>query len=172
MTRSSPWLTDEVWAQLDPAVGRVSPRDRRWVAAGGLALVLVAAAFVVARISGELRPRISSDTYSATVNTSSHTAVVRYELRNDGWFDETVTGIDQTASFIDLTRASATHFVIPAGSTRSVVLTFHLRDCTKVDNDQPRVRLHLDRFWGTTTTTVPSLFFDPTGPIGEICGSN
>ena len=39
-----------------------------------------------------------------------------------------------------------------------------------VDTGQPLLRLHLNRFWGTIMTPVPSLYFDPHGPIQEICG--
>jgi hypothetical protein len=148
------WLSDEVWAQLEPRQARLTRRARRalalLVAVTGAGSILIA--FGVT--SGELGGNLYVPSWSTRVDTRSHDFVETIDIKNESWFDETITGATNRDGHIDVTDIRPAWLTIPHGRTRTLKLRFHVTDCAAVAPGDNVPVVHLDRFWGTQSVTI------------------
>ena len=148
----SAWLSEQTWAQLDPAAARLTRRGRFALAAGLTAFVLVVCFVAGAVRSGWLSPRLIAEPRTLQVDPASRSFTETIAVHTDGWFDENVTGIT-----VQVPRGTAavltTPRTIPRHGFAPVTFRVVLNDCSAVSSKVTMaVRVH--RPWGTLTHTM------------------
>lgn len=160
----SPFLSDEVWNQLDPTSARVPTRARlralRWIipaaVAGLLALAALASGLLIHKIS------ITQTTATGTDRSCTETATVS----NNGWFDERIDAVTfhLTGSGLRIVRPLPT--TIPSGASATMTLHFAGPYCAKLfsfdptqhrseTSSAPVIQLTLHRWWGESSYSLP-----------------
>lgn len=148
------WLPDEVWAQLDPRQARLSKRAR-WALTALVGLVVVATTLIALGVaSGELGGNLYVPSSDASIDIRSHDFVETIDVRNQSWFDETITGVASSDQHIVVTDVRPARLTIPPGRTRALHVRFHVTDCAAVGGGDNQPVIHLERFWGTLSVTV------------------
>lgn len=127
-------VSDEVWGQLDPAGGRLSPRGRRRLVKALLYLLLLAEAGVALWASGAVFARVTLDTDNYNAQAPDGGPITyQLRLRNDGWLPVTVPGTGR----------------IPPGKSLPITIV-HRPTCP----DSPTEPVAVQRFWGTQVVEV------------------
>ncbi|MGI8879349.1 MAG: hypothetical protein ACR2KJ_02330 [Jatrophihabitans sp.] len=148
---TTPWLSDQVWAHLDPRAGRLTHRGRLALGAAAVAVLLVTAAAIAVQMSGLFPARIGAWASEVTVDTQSHTTVERIQLGSNDWFDERVQAVSTRVPGVVV--LSSDRPTIRAG--HHATLTVRLRfDCTRVTHGAVTLALWLSRPWGSTSILI------------------
>lgn len=147
----TPWVADEVWAQLDPGAGRLGPRARRALIATILAVLLVITGLVVLKLSGLVRPRVGAWASEVSIDAARHSATITLQLGSGDWVDDPVTAV--TPGSPGIAVVSATHPVVPARGDATVTVRL-LLDCARVRPGTPVFTLWLHRPWGERPVRV------------------
>jgi hypothetical protein len=152
---SDPLLTDEVWRQLDPDAGRLSPVERRRVTiAIGVVCTLAIAALLV-RLSGVIVPNIAIGTTAFSgVDTGPRTFFQTLNVHNGGWRAEEVVAVARPPRGMRITAVDGLPISIPADSEAHVTVHYVVDDCSAVTPGPVAVTLRLHRPWGTASATV------------------
>ncbi len=174
------WLSDEVWAELDPRQARLPKQARRVLA---LAVALVAAATIAIGLgvaSGEFGGNLYVPGWSIKVDSRTHSFEESVSIHNDSWFDETITGVGISGTGFRVTDWRPTHLTIAHGRTRTLHFRVQATDCAAVRAGEIHPVVRLERFWGTQSVALPVLDWthglqmgsEPlfNGPGWEACG--
>jgi hypothetical protein len=156
------YVSDEVWANLDPSAAQLNSGARIKVALWCVAAAGIAFAVLVLTASGLLVPRLTVE--SADSGGSFRTCWQTMTIKNSGWFDEHINAADlqSRGTGATMTRSLAGSD-IPSGATRAVRLHFEGPKCRqlltgptfgKSTRTQPQLRLQLRRPWGTSTARI------------------
>ncbi len=159
-------LSDQVWAELDPAGARIGWVSRRVQLVAGIAAVVLATLAVLSQTSGELGSPLDNSSGTGTYDPATHTDIETMSLHNDGWFTEHITAVTFHAPGAVVIRSSGAGTTIAPGHTGTVSVTFRVFDCTQFSSTADRaVNVQLHRFWGTKTQSFSEL----TGASGSGC---
>lgn len=169
---SEPLLTDEVWAALDPAAGRLTRRDaRRWVGAIGLGVVLTTSAFG-AWYGGVVVPRVSARLSGWSTDSERHRFTYLMRVRNDGIAPVEIRRVGRSGpgltllSVNGLPPAARIASFTGAGSV-DVELAYEVTDCGAVPTGSWPIPLQVKNSWGTHTIAVqPGVLTWPDAPAG------
>ncbi|MEY9862806.1 hypothetical protein ABH935_008454 [Catenulispora sp. GAS73] len=173
MTRTKTrWVSDEVWAELDPTAGTLSRAQRRRALAAALAAVaLLIAGYTIDR-SGVVRAHI--DYYGDSGNIGATTPNPKFftrqvAVRNTGWTTVHVTGVGQDGPGLRLVRpggpegfpkdlelvgSTPAPFDLHPGQIVTVEVAYQVTDCAAVPSGSFPVTLRVDRPWGTQTIDI------------------
>jgi len=149
------WVSDEVWATLDPESGALSSRARhRVVAALALAAVIIIG-LITMRVEGLLGPRLYAD-YLASFRSypATHSFDERLELHAAGWADVALRDVTVVTPGYRLTRVTGVPGTVPGDGNATIGLSFAVTDCAHPPAAEPRLRFSVDRWWGTATVEV------------------
>lgn len=134
------------------------PKQTRWglaLAMTGAALATILIAFGVA--SGQLGGSLYTPTWDFSIDKSAHTFTESISIRNEAWYDETITGVGFSSRDLRVTEVDPTALTIPHGQTRTLRVVVHVSDCETAPRGDVYPVVHLDRFWGTQSVTVQVL---------------
>ncbi|MEZ0113587.1 hypothetical protein ABH920_007620 [Catenulispora sp. EB89] len=173
MTRTQTrWVSDEVWAELDPNAGNMSrTQRRRALAAASAAVALLIAGFTIDR-SGVVRAHVdysadSANSGAASPKTKFFTRQVA--VQNNGWTTVHVTGVGKDGPGLHLVQPggpeglpkdlelqgnTAVPFDLRPGQIAIVEVAYQITDCAAVPSDSFPVTLRVDRPWGTQTVDI------------------
>lgn len=171
MSVKTQWVSDEVWAALDPKAGAIKRVDLRWPAAAVALLATVTATW----LSGFFYPRVAwSDATGsgASANTQTRTISTDVVIKNNGWTDARVVGIGQNGPGLELVgQGGPPHIVTDTGRTvpftlhpgqiATVSVTYKITDCAAVPSGAFTVAARITRPWGTQTVGIAI----PTVPV-------
>jgi hypothetical protein len=147
------WVSDEVWAQLDPRAGRLSRRGRfalALAALGAAALVIVVWA---AGASGLVRPRLSVDGWAS--QESGHASFSeRVVLANHGWTTARLTAVTTPTRDLHVTGARGLPVHIRPGETVTITVRLAVLDCANPPSGWIPVRARVSHWWGTTSAAL------------------
>jgi hypothetical protein len=173
MTRTkTQWVSDEVWAELDPTAGTLSrTQRRRALAAASAAVAVLIAGFAVDR-SGVVRAHIDYSADSANAGAASLNPrffIRQVAVQNTGWTTVRVTGVGQDGPGLRLVRpggpeglpkdlelqdSTPVPFDLHPGQIATVEVAYQVTDCAAVPSDSFPVALRIDRLWGTQTIDI------------------
>jgi hypothetical protein len=172
-------LPDDVWSQLEPGAVRLSKRTR-WtlaVAMTGAAMATILIALGVA--SGQLGGSLYTPMWDISFDKSAHTFAESISIRNEAWFDETITGVGFGSQDLRVNEVTPAPLTIPNGETRTLSVVVQVIDCARAPRGDVYPVVHLDRFWGTQSVTIQVLdwthglrigsFPIDNGPAWEAC---
>jgi hypothetical protein len=150
-------VPDDAWAQLEPSAVRLSKLSR-W----GLAVAMTSAATATILIalgvaSGQLGGSLYTPTWDFSIDTSAHTFAESISIRNEAWFDETITDVGFSSRDLRVTEVDPTPLTIPHGQTRTLRVVVQVSDCVTAPRGDAYPVVHLDRFWGTQSVTIQVL---------------
>jgi len=166
------WVSDEVWAELDPTAGPLSrTQRRRALAAASAAVIVLIAGFAIDR-SGVVRAHIvydsdSGDIGATTPNPQFFTRQVA--VQNTGWTTVRVTGVGQDGPGLHLVRpggpegfpkdlelvgSTPVPFDLHPGQIATVEVAYQITDCAAVPLGSFPVTLRVGRPWGTQTVDI------------------
>ncbi len=150
-------LPDDVWAHLEPNAARLSKPARR-----GLAVALISAAaatilIALGVVSGQLGGSLYTPTWDLSIYRSAHTFAESISIRNEGWFDETITGVSFSSRDLRVTEVDPARLTIPHGQARTLHVVVEVNDCASAPRGDSYPVVHLDRFWGTQSVTLQVL---------------
>jgi hypothetical protein len=156
------YVSDEVWANLDPSAAQLNSAARIKVALWSVAAAVIAFAVLVLTASGLLMPRFTVE--SAAGGGSLRTCWQTMTIKNSGWFDEHVNAADLQphGTGATMTRSLAGSD-IQSGATRAVRLHFSGPICRQLltappfgngTRTPPQLLLQLRRPWGTSTAII------------------
>ncbi|WP_194918960.1 hypothetical protein [Catenulispora rubra] len=173
MTRTQTrWVSDEVWAELDPNAGTMSrAQRRRALAVASAAVAVLIAGFTIDR-SGVVQAHVdysadSSDSGAASPKTKFFTRQVA--VQNNGWTTIHVTSVGKDGPGLHLVRpngpeglpkdldlqgSTAVPFDLHPGQIAIVEVAYQVTDCAAVSSDPFPVALRVDRPWGTQTVDI------------------
>jgi hypothetical protein len=147
------WVTDEVWASLDPMAGRLSRRTvRRFLAASAVTLGFGIVAGLLLW-QGLLSPRISAQIGGGGTRIGSSQVTVQLELINHGPRPVQIASL-AASSGLELTSATGLPHRLGAHSSRDVTVRVRIVDCSAVRSGSGSLDLRIDRFWGHTTKRI------------------
>ena len=179
MSATTHWVSDEVWARLDPRAGRMTRRGRLALAAILLLAALGVVAMIAVRHSGLFTPHVGAWASEVTIDEHDHSAVERLHVGNNDWFAERVEGVSTRTPGVAIADWSTA--TIPAGGDGTVTVRMDF-DCTAAAQGPVTVTLWLYRPWGNARATVwgpdmPGSDSDPqavdvfmNGPGWAACG--
>jgi hypothetical protein len=152
-------ISDQVWEQLDPYAGRLSPRARRRVQAGVVALTLVAVAGTALWWVGLLNPRLSinDENFSAKTLGRERTFTLIIRLENHGPATEHIGSLGRSGPGLELTSTEVPA-EIGAGARVEATLHYHVTDCSAVPRQDWPIPVRINRSWGSRTAW-------PAGPL-------
>lgn len=156
------YVSDEVWARLDPSAARLSPAARIKVALWCLAAAVIAFMVLVLTASGLLIHRFTVE--SGAGGGSFQSCWQTMTIKNSGWFDEHITAatLHPHGTGGTMTRSLAGSN-LGSGATRAIRVQYHGPICRQLlaapvfDNGTrtpPELTLQLRRPWGTSTATI------------------
>lgn len=153
------YLSDPVWASLDPGAGLSKQNRRRWLAGtAGLGLLAIAAAALY--WSGLPVPRLSSrQRYGYSTDGAARTFSYRVVLHNDGWAAVAVRDVGQDGPGLRLVsvgggdRDSVRATIGPGGEVE-LELVYEVTDCHAVRSDRWAIPVQVERPWGWQTVRV------------------
>lgn len=175
------WVDDDVWRQLDPRAGALSPRQRRRAATvTTVAVTVLVAGFAVDR-SGLVRARLDYNLrqgLQSSVSMNPKILAEQVPVKNSGWTTVRVTGIGHDAPGLRLVGPSDTAglkqvtemggrqapFDLPPGQTVIMVVAYQVIDCAAVPTGPLSIPVRVDRPWGTETISLSSEV-----PAGQAC---
>lgn len=172
------WVSDEVWAQLDPRAGTLGRGQRRGLVAGAAAAaVLVAAGFAADR-SVRAHLVLARDAgYQASTTKDSQGARIltrQFTVKNTGWTTVRVVGVGQDGPGLRLLGSGTSEipgaqppFDLGPGKTAAVVVVYEITDCAAVPTGPFPVAVRVHGLWGTQTLHV-ALPQEYTGPDGFV----
>ena len=150
------FVSDEVWTQLDPNVGRL-PRRTTWRLAIGaaLALLVLAAASAVWR-SGLVTNRLVWDDMASHSASATHTFIEHsVEIRNTGWVPITILGAAESGPGLRLDRIDGSFpMTVEPDATVSFVVRFTVTDCAAIPTGAWPMPVRVDRWWGEQTVLI------------------
>jgi hypothetical protein len=159
-------VSDEVWRQLDPNVGRLSRRtSRRLLLSGVVGLVVVLAAAVGWR-SGAVSPRLvwSQDSAYAFSFGPGGPVTASVNVTNSGWVPLTLVGVGRSGPGLELARVEGIlPITLGPGDATTFILTYRITDCAAVPHDPWPVPVRVKRWWGEQTAYIPL----PTEPADD-----
>ncbi|MFI6596395.1 hypothetical protein ACIBHX_09105 [Nonomuraea sp. NPDC050536] len=150
----------DVWARLDPDVGRLSRRRFLLGLAAAVAVSLIC--FLTWR-SGALIPLLEQRGFGpertlvskddAGRRRTARTTVVQTFV-NDGWFPVTITGVAVQTPDVSLVEVAGGSFprTLAPGAAVRLKLVLDVRRCDGTANAP--VLIEVTRWWGTTTVTA------------------
>jgi hypothetical protein len=145
---ASSWVSDDVWALLDPHAGRLTHRSVRTVKLGAVALVVVIVAFVVQGWLGILSPRLSSDGGSGiSSRNGSRTLTIDFQLLNSGPVSEHLAGLSSSANL----RVAAVHGLpahLAAHAAAQLEVRVVVTNCRAELAKPGSLSVQVDRPWG------------------------
>ncbi|HZC70062.1 MAG TPA: hypothetical protein VE442_05175 [Jatrophihabitans sp.] len=148
------WVSDETWAAIDPARARLAPAQRRVVVGLVVLAMLAALVPVLATLSGVTAPNMALWPHSLAIDRATHSFTVRWQVDNDDWFGETVTGIDLRDRGTSVVAVTPSDLSIPSGQHRFLTARFHVDDCAAPSSFSMLVVVHLSRPWGTQSVEL------------------
>lgn len=151
-------ISDEVWNQLDPDAGRLSPRDRR----RGRAVLASATVVTVAVASlwwiGALRPRMSVNEghYVAHSSAEDATFSLTVQLANDARLTERIRSVGRSGPGLQLISVEAPA-ELAGWTSQELTLHYRVTDCAAVPKGAWPIPVRVEnpwQIWGTSTVWV------------------
>jgi hypothetical protein len=161
------WVTDEVWAQLDPAAGRPTPLSMRAATIVAAASVLVIAVVMVPSWLGAWNPRVAvADGWGTTDRRGSEHLAITFTLANNGPVSERITAISGSAQ-LRVTSVTGLPSQLGAHSSVPVTVQVQILDCGATDQGDGSLYVQVHRPWGHIGKhlSLPGL----TDPIETAC---
>lgn len=163
-------VSDEVWAQLDPKVDRLSRRDRRLAGAAALIVIVLVAVGILARESGALWPRLSDGgSWSGGYDLSGHTFTETTSVHNEGWQSVHVSGAAADSAGIAVTSMDGLPAEVPAGATVTITVRYAVTNCAAVNSGFVPIVVRVERWWGTATVRLAPMTAGSGGPAFSAC---
>lgn len=149
------WVSDEVWARLDPASGALPLRTRHRVVAVTMLATVITFGLITMHVEGLLGPRLYAD-YLASFRSdpATHSFDEQLELQAVGWADVALRDVTVVTPGYRLTRVTGVPGTVPGDGNATIGLSFAVTDCAHPPAVEPRLRFHVDQWWGTTTVDV------------------
>lgn len=149
------WVSDEVWARLDPDAGRLGRRGRWALTAVVIAAVAVCALGYAFLAAGLVRPRLTlrGDGWEqASSAARARTVTVIASLYNAGWTQVTVDSLTTSSHGLRVSGAEALPRTIRADTGTTIAVDLQMTDCA---HPGPLVLLaRVPRWWGTATVRL------------------
>jgi hypothetical protein len=163
-------LSDDTWRQLDPRVGRLSPRDRRRVRLALVAGALLIAAAAAVAASGLVIPRIADPllgggSYAYGYHGDDWVVYHTFEVRNAGAVPFEITGVGRSGRGLELIDFPVEIGGHPAGEVNELGrlgpgermelgVAYQVTDCAAVPDEPWPVPVNIGRPWGTYTAWI------------------
>jgi hypothetical protein len=164
------WVSDEVWARLDPKAGRLSARGR-WALAGAAVLVTAAVAGLwLVQSAGLVRPRLSLENggwTAGTANPSTRAVEETTTVDNDGWTAVRVESVTGVAAGPRVVGVEGVPVTIPAHGSATITVHYRVTRCAPPPTSLG-FGLRVARWWGTETIGLGSGHEQPP-MIDEAC---
>jgi hypothetical protein len=161
-------ISDELWSQLDPKAGRLSPPARVRAAVAGALVLVLGVVTAAGWYSGRVWPQLSISHHNAH-GSADGDVVVSLTITNDGWFPVDVAAPrpdpGPTAPGLDLLRVEGP---LPTGIAprASIELTYVYRitDCAAVPRTIWRPSVDVARPWGTLRVSLSVGSYETSWP--------
>lgn len=153
-----------MWRRLDSHAARPSRRSRRVIAAIAAVATFLAVVLALGFASGLFRPRLVVDMNDVLqINRSAHTFTYTYYISNNDWIDENVLSIASSDPDVALSmNVRGGPLTVDHGQRAFVTVSAKVRDCSRVRQGEPALKLQIDRTWGPVTETIWPGPIDPT----------
>src|SRR2546423_3242513 len=154
------WVSDEVWAALDPKAGAIRGAELKRLAVGAVLLVVVLVGAALLWVSGLVHSRLAwsyAEGYGA--QTRDRIFATDVGILNNGWTDVRITGVGQDGPGLKLIDVSdrpnistdagrKPPFTLHPGQTAVVSLSYQVTDCAAVPSGAFDVPVRVERPWG------------------------
>lgn len=149
------WVSDEVWARLDPRAGRLTRRGRLALALGALGVAALAVAVWLAASSGLIRPRLSvAPGWSGTFSHADHSFSETVRIDNTGWTDAHLRSVTTSVQGLRVSAVRGLPRTLAAGSSATVTVHYAVSDCSLRWTGPSTFEVHVAQWWGSATVPL------------------
>jgi hypothetical protein len=185
MSTKTRWVSDDVWAQLDPRAGAVErAAARRYVRLGVLAALVLAAAGTVwtSGLAWAHVERPWAEGFAQKADPVARTITTDFVIKNDGWRAIGIEDIGADGPGLRVLRTGhplvnaddwrTVPFWLKPGETATLSITYQITDCAAVTSGEFAIPVRVHRFWGTQTVdiTLPRAYREVSPHIASPVG--
>jgi hypothetical protein len=141
------WVSDDVWALLNPYAGRLTARSVRTVKLGAAAMVVVIIGVVVQGWLGILNPRLTAGGSGTSSRIGSRALTIDFQLQNSDPVSEHLAGLSSSANL----RVAAVHGLpqrLGAHANAQVEVRIVVTNCRAELATPGSLFVQVDRPWG------------------------
>jgi hypothetical protein len=146
------WVSDEVWAQLDPRAGRLTRSGRLALTVSAVAAIALIVGIWAAGVSGVVRPRLSATGWSAT--TGPVTVVETVTAANTGWTTARLTSVATPTAGLRIEGVRGLPVHVRSGASARIIVRIAVTDCANPPSGWIPLQVRASHWWGTTSAAL------------------
>lgn len=162
-----PWVSNDVWRQLDPVAGRLSRRSVRRLRIVVVVLIVLAVLAALSWRSGAVAPRLKwTDEWGWEASVGPELVSHAVVVVNDGWLPAQILGVGRSGPGLELVSvregtsvdfregSGIFPYVLQPGAIVAFAVVYRITDCSAIPQDPWPVPVRVQRPWGVQTVYI------------------